>query len=138
IWLKQWLPSRDSRQVYWWNVTGQHLAAILHHADYPLSRQYEYLLFYYFTLVPHMGLKPTSSGAPRFNSFMTDDFSPIEYSWKWPSSSSDSLNVRLSMEIIGPDAGTAFDPYNQSSTIQLLNRLSDAFPGIDITWFNQF
>ncbi|MCJ1306631.1 hypothetical protein MMC25_000274 [Agyrium rufum] len=140
IWdkINQWLSPRDSNQDFWWSVTGRHLATMLHEAGYPLHRQYEYLLFHYYVVVPRMGPEPTSSGSPHFKSFMTGDFSPVQYSWQWGNGAEDPPEIRLSVELIGPHAGTALDPYNQTSTVDLLDQMHAAISSIDVPWFKQF
>ena len=110
---------------------------MLHEADYPLHRQYEFLLFHYYVVVPRLGPQPSPSGTPPWNSYMTDDFSPIEYSWKW-GSGDEKPEIRVSTELIGPYAGTVVDPYNQAATTELLVQMSSAIPSVDITWFHKF
>jgi DMATS type aromatic prenyltransferase len=79
---------------------------------------------------------------PIWKSFMTDDFSPIEYSWKWNTgkelSTGKSLgpDIRYGIEAIGSYAGTALDPLNQASTKEFLLQLDLAIPNIDLTWFH--
>jgi len=68
---------------------------------------------------------------------MTDDFSPVEYSWKW-GLGDERPEIRFSLEPIGPYAGTAVDPYNQASVKELLFQMNAAIPGVDITWFDRF
>ncbi|KAH7183657.1 tryptophan dimethylallyltransferase-domain-containing protein [Fusarium flagelliforme] len=140
VWQKinKWLPPRDAHQDFWWDVTGQHLATMLHEAGYPLSRQYECLMFHYYIIVPRMGPRPGPTGQPTFKSFMTDDFSPIEYSWKWGDTDNDPPGIRLSVEHIGPNAGTALDLYNRESTINVLDHLNAADISIDPVWFKAF
>jgi DMATS type aromatic prenyltransferase len=136
--INKWLPPRDAHQDFWWDVTGQHLATMLHEAGYPLSRQYECLMFHYYIIVPRMGPRPGPFGQPTFKSFMTDDFSPIEYSWKWGDTDNDPPGIRLSVEHIGPNAGTALDLYNRASTIDVLDHLNAADTSIDPVWFKTF
>ncbi|KAF5642997.1 hypothetical protein F25303_6369 [Fusarium sp. NRRL 25303] len=140
VWQKinKWLPRRGARQDFWWDVTGRHLATMLHEAGYPLSRQYECLLFHYYVIVPRMGPRPSSLGQPAFKSFMTDDFSPIEYSWKWGDTNADAPSIRLSVEHIGPSAGTTLDLYNRASTTEVMEHLHAADPSIDPVWFKAF
>lgn len=80
--LAKWLPYQNANSDWWWKTTGKHLQILLEDAGYNLSQQYETLMFHYWAIVPRLGPHPTSIH-PRWKSFMTDDFSPIEYSWKW-------------------------------------------------------
>lgn len=63
---------------------------------------------------------------------MTDDFSPIEYSWTWDS----SPKVRYAIEAIGPCAGSSSDLFNQTSTLELVNELKFLRPDIDWRLFD--
>ena len=63
---------------------------------------------------------------------MTDDFSPIEYSWTWDS----SPKVRYAIEAIGPSAGTCNDLFNQISTLELVNELKFVRPELDWRLFD--
>ena len=60
---------------------------------------------------------------------MTDDFSPLEYSWIWDAKG--HPKIRYSIEAIGPDAGTAIDPFNRVQTMRLVNQLCVALPERD-------
>ena len=108
-------------------------------AGYTTHQQYEHLFFHFNVIVPRLGPKPPPDGNPRVQSFMTDDFTPIEYSWNWNTASSDSQPiVRYGIEAIGPQAGTVVDPFNQASTTELLHELKNLVPNIDLTLFEHF
>jgi DMATS type aromatic prenyltransferase len=146
--VSKWLPSRNEDCNFWWQKTGPHLASLLLQADYSVEEQYESLLFHYHLVVPHLGSRPKPSlysdvaPAPIWKSFMTDDFSPIEYSWKWDTGKNLSIgrylgpDIRYGIEAIGPYAGTVVDPRNQASTKAILHQLNLANPTIDLTWFH--
>ncbi len=104
-------------------------------ADYSVGLQYEYLLFHYFVIVPRMGPRPGPGGQPRYKSFMCDDFSPVEYSWRWDG---DRPDVRFCVEPIGPLAGTAVDPFNQAAMKELLHSLETSNLHIDASLFWKF
>ncbi|EFR01082.1 hypothetical protein MGYG_04085 [Nannizzia gypsea CBS 118893] len=142
--VSRWLPARNENYTFWWLKTGPQLAALLLQSGYSIHQQYEALLFHYHVVVPCLGRRPISvvpsmGPTPEWKSFMTDDFSPIEYSWKWDTGDESSGPViRYGIEAIGPYAGTALDPLNQTLTKELLYQLSQAIPGIDTTWFHHF
>ncbi|KAL6915175.1 hypothetical protein FSST1_012935 [Fusarium sambucinum] len=131
-----WLPPFSGDEDWWWKTLGQHIVTLLTHADYGLNEQYEGLLFLYRWMIPHMGPRPCSTTA-LWKSFMTDDHSPIEYSWKW-SSGTGKPEIRYSIEPIGPYAGTRHDPLNQAATRTLLHNLAKVMPELDLTWFDYF
>lgn len=105
-------------------------------AGYDLHSQYEALLFHYLLLVPALGPRPTTNGSPKsWKSFLTDDFSPLEYSWNWDSA---PPKIRYSIEAIGSDAGTPADPFNQVMTTSFVEKLRFASQETDWEWFNYF
>ncbi|KAH6962026.1 aromatic prenyltransferase [Ilyonectria sp. MPI-CAGE-AT-0026] len=136
ITLDKWLPPISEDKDWWWKTLGRHLITLLDHADYNLNEQYEALLFLHRWVVPQMGPRPRSIH-PAWKSFMTDDHSPIEYSWKWGLGDK-KPEVRYSIEAIGPLAGTKEDPFNQATTRNLLQSLAASMPGLDLTWFDHF
>lgn len=105
-------------------------------AGYDLHGQYEALLFHYFLLVPALGPRPTINGSPKsWKSFLTDNFSPLEYSWSWDS---ETPRIRYSIEAISLHAGTSADPFNQAMTTSLIENLHFASLETDWQWFKYF
>lgn len=97
VFLSHWSNPADPDAAYWWRATGAPLAVMMEHANYDAHAQYTGLLFYLRHIVNRLGPQPTTEGLPRsWRSFMTDDFSPIEYSWTWDS----SPKVRYAIEAI--------------------------------------
>ncbi|KAI1124398.1 dimethylallyl tryptophan synthase GliD1 [Nemania abortiva] len=135
--LSQWLPSRDSDSDYWWKLTGEHLAIMLEAAGYSVERQYNALLFHYHWIVPYMGPKPAADGSLKWQSLLGVEGSPIEYSWKWNTPTKEP-DVRYTMEPINRFTGTAMDPLNQAPSREMLYRISEAVPTVDLTWVNHF
>lgn len=69
---------------------------------------------------------------------MTDDFSPIEFSWNWGNSHGVvDRRVRFSIEAINEQSGTVTDPWNQKATIDLVERLELDIPDINVEWFHR-
>ncbi|KAI4122673.1 MAG: hypothetical protein LQ347_006426 [Umbilicaria vellea] len=123
--------SKDA--AFWWQMTGPTLAILLLEAGYDLDSQRECLLFHYNHIVSRLGARPTSEGLPDgWNSFVTDDYSPVEYSWSWDSEQA-SPKVRYTLEAIGPDAGSTNDPFNQAMAVDLIREL-----GVNEEWFSHF
>lgn len=114
------------------------LQKLLVHAGYKPQRQNEAMAFYYSVIIQRLGPKPTPNGhTKRWRSFMTDDFSPIEFSWYW--GNVEKLvepKVRFSIEAIGDQAGTLDDPWNRIATFNLVNQLRFIIPGLDLHWFD--
>ncbi|KAK1751068.1 aromatic prenyltransferase [Echria macrotheca] len=123
----------------WWSdITLRHLHSLLSSATYPLKQQHRLLNFHRRFVAPHLGPSiPTSSLPSGFRSWMTDDSTPVEYSWKWGSKPS----VRYSVELISPSSGTCKDPWNQGETLSFLcglERDQSIIPGVDLTLFHRF
>lgn len=115
---------------------GPSLAVMLQEAGYDLHSQYESLLFHYRYVIARLGVRPTADGLPsNWKSFMTDDFSPVEFSWSWDNA--ERPMIRYSIEAIGSAAGTAVDPFNQEMTKELVHQLSLAVPAVDWKWYDQ-
>ncbi|KAF6834478.1 dimethylallyl tryptophan synthase [Colletotrichum plurivorum] len=132
------LSSLRSEDSEWWSkVLGGHLQALFSAADYPLADQFEALRFFYNLVTPRLGASPKDPEA-AWKSFMTDDHSPVEYSWKW-SSDGGAPEIRYSIEPIGRRAGSSADPLNQEATCDFLARLrGGGLPGLDLEWFEHF
>ncbi|KAK7937316.1 uncharacterized protein PG986_014184 [Apiospora aurea] len=139
--IAQYLPPRNPQYDFWWQLTGRHLAVMLDSAGYPVERQYEALMFHYNWAIPYMGPAPGPNGVipGKWKSLLQADGTPLEYSWKWPSSrAGDHPEIRYAMEPIGCYAGTGLDPLNQQATRELLHRLGQAIPSVNLAWSNHF
>lgn len=84
-----------------------------------------------------MGSAPSPSGELRWRSLITVEGGPVEYSWKWPTTTGEP-DIRYSLEPISAFSGTPEDPLNQIPATQLLNRLAAVTPGVDLTWTHHF
>ncbi|KAI1824890.1 dimethylallyl tryptophan synthase GliD1 [Xylaria intraflava] len=135
--LSQWLPARDADSDYWWKLTGEHLANMLEAAGYTTERQYSAMLFHYHWIVPYMGPRPAADGSLKWKSLLGVEGSPIEYSWKWNTPTHEP-DVRYTMEPINRFTGTAMDPLNQNASKEMLHRISEIVPSVDLTWVNHF
>jgi len=84
-----------------------------------------------------LGPAPGDSSRPKWKSLLGNEGSPIEYSWKW-NTAKGKPDVRYCIEAIGPYAGRALDPLNQDGSLELLHRLEEVVPTVDLTWTNHF
>lgn len=104
-------------------------------AGYDSAAQYSGLDFHLRYIVPKLGPVPRPGSPPAWKSFMTDDFSPLEYSWNWDTPTAPP-KIRYSVEVIGPNAGTARDPFNQAQTLKLQKQLSRGYPHMNWEWYD--
>jgi DMATS type aromatic prenyltransferase len=85
-------------------------------------------------MAPCLGKRPSRSG-PQWNSFMTDDGTPMEISWSW--TETESLpTVRYSIEPIGRRARTQGGTANLRSGDKLIRLAQASCCTINIEWFN--
>ncbi|KAL1971183.1 hypothetical protein VTN77DRAFT_135 [Rasamsonia byssochlamydoides] len=126
----------DEDQHFWWTETASIIGKLMESAGYDVDSQRFYLLLYHARIVAALGPKPKpgSSAAP-WESFMTDDHTPIEISWNLGANLS---VVRFSIEPVGPLAGTSVDPFNQRRAIELLEQANKLSSDVDLQWFNHF
>jgi len=78
-----------------------------------------------------------SQKSDSWKSFMTDDHTPIEFSWNW-SAKRRTPSVRYSVDPIGNSARTRIDPFNTYESIELLEKTLRLAPGIDLGWYEYF
>ena len=107
-------------------------------AGYGTNAQYDGLLFHYHAIAPALGPPPTVDGDPAiWESFMTDDFSPMEFSWSWNTGGPKSKpKIRYTVEAIGAKAGSAVDPYNRAGSLELIAKLQSIMPNLDWQCFD--
>ena len=104
-------------------------------AGYDIESQYHVLAFHRRYIIPRLGPVRQSKEAPmKWRSLMTDDFSPMEYSWNWDTPKS-APKIRYSIEAIGQFAGSTVDPVNQTSSLELCREIASYSPKTDWTLF---
>lgn len=64
---------------------------------------------------------------------MAHDGSPLEYSWKW-NTSSGKPDVRYSWEPFNPGSGRTTDPQNHALSLDYMRTVKQVLPGVDFTW----
>ena len=106
----------------------------MHEAGYAQIAHDSGLDFFEHNVIPYLEHTPLQSQPGRWRSFMTDDFSPFEYSWSWEK----SPRIRYSFEPIGAEAGTAADFFNRKRPLGCAQKLQLAVPESDWRQFNFF
>ena len=129
---------------FWWSKVASSLAVLLSQAGYSPESQYRNLLFFSSFIVPELGKLPVSSarsvrGSLPWKSFMTDDGTPIEFSWDWGCTDKGQPPIiRFSIEPIAPEAGSQTDPLNSNASLSLMHRLQQALTVINLFCFYHF
>ena len=133
-------PPLDADARFWWHTTARILASMLNHADYDLDAAIKHLLLYRSLVVPYLGRRPTSADvrSQLWRSYVTDDHSPIEYSWSWPGIEERKPKVRLTIEPVGLHSGSPKDPYNQYMADNFLRNAQRCTAGADLTLYDHF
>ncbi|ROV89425.1 hypothetical protein VSDG_08679 [Cytospora chrysosperma] len=101
--------------------------------------QYRDLKFFAEVVAPHLGSSHgmLEGDAPQWQSFMTDDGTPLELSWDWGTSDKSPI-IRYSIEPIGQHAGTLLDLRNLKVGPAFQNQLGRALPDMRLDWFYHF
>ncbi|MDI1487655.1 MAG: hypothetical protein OHK93_006926 [Ramalina farinacea] len=92
------------------------------------------LEFFDCNVVSHFEAASSQSKTRRWRSFMTDDFSPFEFSWSWES----SPKIRYSFEPVGTEAGTLLDCCNRKGPLACAADLQRTVPSSDWRMFHFF
>jgi DMATS type aromatic prenyltransferase len=132
-----WNLSSDA--FLWWRTTNPILWNLLTSGRYGWRQRVSALKFYHTYIVPNLGPFPNAGDvSPKWQSFMTDDFTPIEFSWNWGNSHGVvDRRVRFSIEAISDESGTISDPWNQKASLDLVDRLQLNIPDMNVEWFHR-
>lgn len=137
--VRQDVEPAEKDQKFWRQATGLPLARLLQEASYGLESQESTLQFHSSQIIPRLGPQPVEKeDGLKWKSFVTDGFFPLEYSWSWNKGSSDPPKVRYTVELIGPDAGSTIDPYNQFNGLDAARKIASQWPDVDLTWLLHF
>ncbi|KAI1122309.1 tryptophan dimethylallyltransferase-domain-containing protein [Nemania abortiva] len=134
------LPQNDDEHHrLWYQHVGKALGVLLYSADYSPEAQRRSLDFFKQLVAPNLGVfQAAGTGYTNsWQSFMTDDGTPVELSWDWGTSDS-RPTIRYSIEPIGLQAGTAADPRNLLAGPVLQDGLKQSLPDIRLEWFDYF
>jgi len=127
-------PSSNESHNLWQNTIGSGLSILMNQAGYERRAHDDGLAFFRSHIVPYMGPYQSQKDSQSWQSFMTDDFSPFEYSWSWET----SPKIRYSFEPIGIHAGSTDDPFNRTRPLECAEELKFAIPGSDWRNFELF
>ncbi|KAK7947141.1 dimethylallyl tryptophan synthase GliD1 [Apiospora aurea] len=127
---------REDRE-YWWTTLSPSLAALLERSAYGAQDQQYYLRFFHAHIAPALGPRPRY-GKPFYSSGLTHDNTPMEFSQDWKENSPDQQLVRYTIEPVARASGSASDPFNQNTGREVLGRIAQDFPGIDLQRFDRF
>lgn len=135
----QGLEPSEKDQMFWQQATGLPLARMLQEANYSFESQQSTFQFHSSQIIPRLGPQPVGKeNSVKWKSFVTDGLFPLEYSWSWNKGSSDLPKVRYTVELIGSDAGSTIDPYNQFSGLDAACGIVSRYPNVDLTWLIHF
>lgn len=123
-------------QRYWYQTAGYVLGVLLEGAGYS-HRSRSDILYRFATLVapylgPALGLQP-----PVWESFMTDDHTPIELSWDFHTGV-EKPTIRYSIEAIALDAGTATNLSNDGAADDFKKLVLQTWPDTNTAWYDHF
>jgi DMATS type aromatic prenyltransferase len=128
--------AHQAEAAFWWKRTAKILGLLMEEAGYDIESQYSVLAFHRCYVVTRLGPAKQSMSAPlQWRSLMTDDFSPLEYSWNWNAPNS-RPQIRYSIEAIGSASGSATDPVNQIPSLELCQEVANYCPESDWALFN--
>ncbi|KAL3302351.1 dimethylallyl tryptophan synthase [Colletotrichum asianum] len=123
---------RDAHVQAWDREVGETPSAMMTMAGYDDRAKAIHRGF--FGAAVSDSLRPyPSARTPRWESFMTDDHTPVELSWAWSDEQS-TPTVRYSVEPIGWTAGSA----NEQAAASLLDRTRSYAQGLDLSWYRHF
>jgi DMATS type aromatic prenyltransferase len=128
-----WFPSRD--QELWWLHTAPFFNSLLTQCGYQIHEQYHYLCVYYKHFLPVLGPFIRPGIEPDHLSCFTPEGYPFELSVNFQENRS---LLRLGCGPVGAFAGTEHDPMNKFATRELLVKLAQLDPNINLVWFDYF
>ncbi|KAE8423801.1 aromatic prenyltransferase [Aspergillus pseudocaelatus] len=132
--LNRYMSCPDHSQREWGQRTGPLLASLMSSAGYTNQSQWQYLMFFYTSIVPYLGPYPQT-----FPSAMTHNKLPLELSINFQQLGGKRPVVRVAVEPITSISGTKEDPYNLSPIRDFLTHLGKLNPeGYDDRLFEHF
>ncbi|KAI8669485.1 hypothetical protein NCS57_00763800 [Fusarium keratoplasticum] len=126
----------NPHQRYWYQNVGYVLGSLLNSSGYAQMSQINILHHFANLVTPHLG-SAFRIGLPRWRSFMTDDFTPVQLSWDFHTGT-EKPTINYSIEPIGLDAGTAVNLQNARAAEDFKKDLLEAFPETNTTLFEHF
>lgn len=124
--------------LYWRSDAGIMLWDMMAMGGYTNESQEFHSSFFARNTASSLGPHPrVTGGSDSWNSFMTDDHTPIELSWNWSSKRS-GPSVRYSVDPIRLSAASFMDPFNTQASIDLLQRTMPFAAGFNLEWYEHF
>ncbi|PWY85940.1 aromatic prenyltransferase [Aspergillus heteromorphus CBS 117.55] len=134
--LDRLLPFLNSSCRLWWDEMAPVIGRSMLRTGYSIESQYKYLLLVQSTLIPFLGPFPNQGRSNiTWPSCIAGDKGPLDISVNYQGNSKPTF--RITIEPIGPYAGTDTDLMNEIAPRQLLHQLSHIQPGVDLTWYDQ-
>lgn len=123
---------------FWQSKIGTPLAILLLKAGYNLETQYAHMQFFLNCTVPALGPACSPSGnILPWQSFMTDDHTPVELSWEWGHTGEDP-SIRYALEPIGFSAHGCLGSSNLQASRDLIKQLQRTVPNLDLRCYNHY
>lgn len=131
--------AENEHESLWYHHVGNALGVLLHSAGYSPDVQLRSLEFFKQIVAPNLGVFQAASGEQKtsWQSFMTDDGTPLELSWDWGTKDSPPT-IRYSIEPIGLQAGTSHDPHNSIAGTVFQDGLNRILPNMRLESFHYF
>lgn len=112
----------------WEHKAGRPLSILLQKASYDLEAHITFLRFFLDYTIDALGPSYNfQDGTSLWKSFMSDDHTPIEFSWQWRATGN-FPTIRFSIEAINQSAGTSADPFNLQAQSRLIEHLRNTMP----------
>lgn len=130
---------RNEKELYqqmWWNTSGAFLAQLLSSAGYSIDAQSTALAFFLNHIIPYLGPTGRMAMISPWRSFMTDDGTPIEFSWDWTTRSAPP-KIRYSIEPCN-SPGQLGNSSDTSAAQFFRNLVAANIPDADFAWFDHF
>ncbi|KAL8864524.1 MAG: hypothetical protein Q9174_007321, partial [Haloplaca sp. 1 TL-2023] len=125
------------RSKYWEQKAGLPLSILLQKAGHGSEARKAFMRFFLTHITDTLGPLCNKDDTTYWKSFMTDDHTPIEFSWQWNIAGAPPT-IRYSIEAICPLAGTSADPFNVQGQRCLIEKLQVTLHSIDLAWYNHF
>ncbi|KAI0399659.1 tryptophan dimethylallyltransferase-domain-containing protein [Xylaria palmicola] len=134
------LPHAEEKNHHLWHRhIGKAIGSLLFNAGYSPEAQRQSLDFFKQHVAPFLGVFQAAGENYKnpWQSFMTDDGTPMELSWDWGTNDS-RPTIRYSVEPIGLQAGTPADPKNMMAGSLMQESLNRALPDMNLEWYRYF
>ncbi|KAL5342758.1 aromatic prenyltransferase [Aspergillus crustosus] len=136
--LSQCLRFPDSHRELWWHRIAPTIGCALRRTNNSVESQLRHLLLIHTAVTPFLGPYPGENSTRKStwrSCIAGGDGAPMDVSVNYQQES--KRTFRMNFEPIGAHAGMDDDPLNQHAARDVLSRLSQLQPGIDLTWYFQ-